>query len=233
MVVLPAETGFLEAVLLDNGYLTDLRTALAGAVAAKHLAPATVRVAGVVGTGVQARLQAECLRLVRPYERLLVWWRNPERVEAYRRDMETRLGVSVEAASSLEALVAESQCVVTTTASRAPLIDAAWLHPGLHITAMGSDLPGKQELAPEVLWRADRLVCDRHSQCLLLGELQHAPDLESQAVELGEITSGREPGRVEDSSITVCDLTGTGVQDTAIAHLAVERVHQAGAGTYF
>jgi len=234
MVLLSAGTGFCEAVFLDNGYLTDLRTGLAGAVAARHLAPERVDTVGVVGAGAQARYQIESLRLVRAFRRLLVAGRSPERVEAYAREMRERLGVEVEPAASLEALVRESQVVVTTTPSKAPLIDAAWLHPELHITAMGSDLPGKQELAPEVLVRADRVVCDRKSQCFGMGELQHARGHglgEAEVVELGEITSGHAPGRASEEAITVCDLTGLGVQDTAIALAAYERARQEGRGT--
>ena len=232
MVVLSAKTGFCEAVLLDNGYLTDVRTALAGAIAARHLAPATVQVAGVLGTGAQARWQMQSLQLVRPFERLLVWGRNGEKAAAYREDMEERLGVPVHVAKTAEEVVRESQCVVTTTPAQEPLIRAEWLHPGLHITAMGSDGPGKQELDPEVLRRADHLVCDRVSQCEVAGELQHlglGSQRDSDRVpitELGALTSGLEAGRTCDEEITVCDLTGTGVQDTAIAVFALRRAAQ-------
>ena len=153
---------------------------------------------------------------------------------------EERLGgfaeVDVVEAASLESLVRESQLIVTTTPSREPLVAAEWLHPGLHITAMGSDLAGKQELDPEVLKRAHRVVCDRRAQCLSMGELQHVAGAwgagdEAEVVELGDIASGRSPGRRSEDEITVCDLTGTGVQDTAIALLAYERAIEKGLGT--
>ena len=233
VVVLNARTGFCEAVMLDNAYLTDLRTGLAGAVAARYLAPETVHTVGVLGSGAQARYQVRALRLVRGFERVLVSSRDPGRTAAYAAEMSESLGLPVEAAAT-EALVRESDLVITTTPARAPLIDAAWLHPGLHITAMGSDLPGKQELDPEVLRRADRVVCDRREQCLTMGELQHAAALlegENAPVELGELTSGRARGRRSENEITVCDLTGTGVQDTAISCLALTRARARGAGT--
>ena len=236
VVVLSAETGFCRAVLLDNAYLTDLRTGLAGAVAAKHLAPERVDTVGVVGTGAQACYQIRALRMVRDFARLLVFGRTPAAVARYREEIGEELdGVSVESKSDLAELVAESNVVVTTTPSREPLLEAQWLHPGLHITAMGSDIPGKQELEAEVLARADLLVCDRRSQCASMGELGHAIAAglveESDALELGEITSGARAGRRDDSQLTVCDLTGTGVQDTAIAALALRQAAAQGLGT--
>jgi ectoine utilization protein EutC len=221
MTLISAETGRVEAVLLDNGYLTDVRTALAGGIAADRLARADARIAGIVGTGLQARLQLEALRLVRPVEQVLVWGRDPAKAEALARGLEAELGLPV-AAVPLERVVREADVVVTTTAAREPLLMAEWLHPGLHITAMGSDAPGKQELDPEVLGRADRVVVDRRSQCERLGELRGAlaagtvsPDRPID--ELGEIVAGLKPGRRSAEEITVCDLTGTGAQDTAIA----------------
>jgi len=228
MVLLDAETGFPLALLLDNGYLTDVRTALAGAIAANNLARKEVRAAGVVGAGVQARMQIEALQLVRRFERVLVWGRNAAKVQAYAAEMSAKLGVDVQAAASVAEVVGESDLVVTTTPAREPLVLATHLHAGLHITAMGSDGPGKQELDPQVLARADLLVCDRRAQCAQLGELQHALgagelNAASPVTELGEITAGSKPGRTSNTQITVCDLTGVGVQDTAIATLAYDR----------
>jgi ornithine cyclodeaminase len=236
MVLLSAETGFCTSVLLDNGYLTDLRTGLAGAVAARHLAPQRISSVGVIGTGAQARFQIRSLKLVRDFERLRVYGRDAARREAYLDEMRGLSGVEVSAADTIEELVGESEVVVTTTPSREALIEASWLRSGTHVTAMGSDLAGKQELDPQVLARADLLVCDRRSQCAAMGELQHAVaaglmDEDTPAVELGEITSGRRDGRTHEDQITVCDLTGTGVQDTAIATLAYGRAVALGMGT--
>ena len=222
MVLFSARTGLVEAVLLDNGYLTDLRTAAAGAVAARHLAPGRCATVGVIGAGGQARLQIEALALVRAFERVLVWARDGGKAASYATEMGARLGVAVEAAATPEAVVRESAVVVTTTPSTVPLIEAAWLHPGLHITAMGSDAQHKNELAPGVLAGADRLVCDRRAQSIVLGEMHHAIDAgtiaaDAPVTELGEIAAGAKAGRADDGQITVCDLTGTGVQDTAIA----------------
>lgn len=235
MVLLSAESGFCQAVLLDNGYLTDLRTGMAGAVAANLLAPKTVHTVGILGTGMQARFQARCLALVRPFQRILVWGRGPEKVRQYAEDMQTELGLPVEAAD-IETLVRQSQVVITTTPSQKPLVEADWLHPGLFVCAVGADFPGKQELQPEVLLGADRVVCDRLSQCTHNGELQHlcvegALPPAFLVDELGELTTGVKPGRGKESEIIICDLTGTGVQDTAIANLAYQAALARGLGT--
>lgn len=233
MMLLSAETGRLEALHLDNGWLTDLRTAAAGAVAARHLARADARIAGVLGAGTQARFQIEALTLVRPIERVLVWARDVVEAEAYADEMADRLGLDVLPVASPERLVLEADVVVTATPARSPLVVADWLHPGLHLTAIGADAPDKNELHPAVLARADRLICDSRAQCARQGELHHAlaghPDLE--VTELGAITVGRQPGRQSADEITVADLTGTGVQDTAIALLAYRKACGAGLGT--
>jgi len=221
MVVFSSRTGFCEAVLLDKGYLTDLRTGLAGAVAAQWLAPKEPEIVGILGTGVQARYQLLCLTLVRKIRTVLAWGRSQEHLQRYVEEMGAEHGIRIEVAKSTEDLVRRSQLLVTVTASRSPLIRADWLHPGLHITAVGADFPGKGELEPTVLERADRLYCDRLEQCRRLGELQHwrgARPLE--AYELGAVVRGAAPGRQSEAEITLCDLTGVGVQDTAIANRA-------------
>ncbi len=224
MILFSARTGLVEAVFLDNGYLTDIRTAAAGAVAAWHLAPAVVETAGVIGTGVQARLQMQAAHLVRPFSRLLVNGRDPAKAEACAADLRATLGIEVEVCADSETLVRNSQLVVTTTPARAPLIMADWLHPGLHITAMGSDQSGKNEIDPKALAAADLYVCDRVSQCETSGELEAARAaglMLRTPPELGQIITGQVKGRLGPSAITICDLTGTGAQDTAIAtHVA-------------
>jgi len=234
MVVVSAETGFPEGVLLDNGYLTEVRTGLAGALAAKHLAPPEVDTAGVIGAGTQGRYQVRALRLVRSFRRVLVFDRSAATAEAYAREMQDELGVAVEPAGA-EAVVRESQVVVTCTPSREPIVRAAWLHAGMHITSMGADTAEKQELEAGVLRRADRLACDYKRQCFERGEFLHARregaiDDHAEVTELGDMASGRRPGRERPDEITVCALTGVGVQDAAIALLCFERALAAGAG---
>jgi ectoine utilization protein EutC len=235
MVVVSAETGLVRSILLDNGYLTDVRTGLAGAIAAKYLAKASIGTAGVIGSGAQARYQMRALKLVRDYRRLLVYGIVPEQVDRYVSEVSSALSVEVVKARSAEEVVRNSDVVVTATPSRTAYLRPEWLHPGLHITAMGADGEEKQELFPEVLARADRLACDRKSQCLRLGELHHGIEAkliaeDTPLTELGEIIAGRKPGRESDQQITVCDLTGVGVQDTAIALLAYRKAVERGLG---
>jgi ectoine utilization protein EutC len=237
MILLSAETGFPQALLADNGYLTDLRTGLAGAVVAEHLAPTTVHTAGVIGSGAQARYQIRGLRLVRDFERLMVYGLFEAEVARYADEMEGELGVDVVVAATPESLVRESEFVVTTTPSREPYLEARWLQPGVHVTCMGADMEDKQELYEGCFARADLVVCDRLAQCAVIGELHHAlaaaTIAEQDVVELGLLTGGRHPGRTADDQITICDLTGVGVQDTAIAHLAYARAAERDLGTIY
>ncbi|MES1943753.1 ectoine utilization protein EutC [Salinisphaera sp. PC39] len=236
MAVLDAGTGRVEAVLLDNGYLTTVRTALAGALAARHLAPERVATVGVLGAGGQARWQLRALRLVRDFRRVFVYGRDPERAKACAREMAGELDRDVTAAESAEAAVRGADVVVTTTPATAPLVRAEWLGPGQHITAMGSDAGHKNELDPAALAAADVLVCDAVAQCRERGELRHAlaggtlPDTDNVR-ELGAIVAGAVPGRENQDQLTVADLTGVGVQDTAIARLALDRAEARGLGT--
>ncbi|WP_338450662.1 cyclodeaminase [Niallia oryzisoli] len=222
MMLISTKTGEPKAFLLDNGYLTEIRTAAAGAIAAKYLAKEDVTTVGVIGTGAQARYQMRALKLVRDYKEIRVYGRSEPNVRKFKEEMEAALNITVIPASSPEQVVKGSEIVVTTTPAKSPMIKSEWLHPGLHITAMGSDAEDKQELEGNVIANSDRYVCDSKAQCIRLGELHHVVregkmNKEDNVTELGEIIAGKSPGRINDHEVTVCDLTGTGVQDTAIA----------------
>lgn len=237
MLVLSAKTGITEAVLLDNGYLTAVRTAAAGAVAAHWLARPDARHVAVIGAGEQARLQLQALALVRDIETVTVWARRQEAADALASEIARTLGMHCELAPDVHRAVARADIAITTTPSCEPLIDAADLHPGLHITAMGSDAEHKNEIAPAAL-AAARYVCDRLSQTRVIGELHHAIDAglcarDAVFPELGQVIAGLVPERRSPNDVTICDLTGTGAQDTAIAVLALERARAAGAGMTF
>jgi ornithine cyclodeaminase len=229
VIVFDATTGVPAAVLFDNGYLTDLRTAAAGAVAARHLARAEPGVVAVIGTGTQARLQIRMLAEVRTFELLRVWGRRRGAAEAVIRDLGGVLppGVGASVADTPEAAVTGAEVVYTVTASRTPLVRAEWLGPGSLIVAVGSDGADKQELDVGVLAAADRIVADSLAQCRRIGEIHHALDAgmigESQVTELGRVTGGLAPGRASPDERIVCDLTGVGVQDVAAAALVLER----------
>jgi ornithine cyclodeaminase len=233
MMLFSAETGLLQAMLLDNGYLTAVRTAAAGAVAAKYMAPENVETVGVLGTGEQARLQVEAALLVRSFSRVLIWGRDMAKAEECATQLKD-LGIDASAESSAEAVVRESQLVITATAARKPIVKRDWLHPGLHITAMGSDFSGKQELEPEALAAADLYVTDRLAQCATLGELRGAREvglMTEDPPELGDIVKRAHSGGRSPTDITIADLTGTGAQDTTVATLALDVARAAGLGS--
>lgn len=234
MVVLDSETGIPQSALFDNGYLTDLRTGLAGAVAAKHLAREGEVVMGIIGAGVQALLQFKALNLVRRVSRGVIWARRPEAARRFAAEVSATTGVEFAVAESVADVLAGADIVATTTPATSPLVDASMLHPGLHITAVGSDAESKQELDADVVAAADVFACDSISQSEWLGELRAALDAgfeKDGAVELGRVIDGSSPGRSSEEEVTVCDLTGTGAQDTAIASLAVQRCAELGLGT--
>ena len=213
VLVFDARTGAPVALLLDGGLLTDMRTGAAGGVAARWLAPQRVDVVAVLGTGIQARRQVEGLRCVRPeLGEIRVWGRDMDRAMRAAHD----IGAMV--ADSVQEAVTDAHIVIAATASREPLVDAAWIAPGTHITAVGSDGVGKQELDPALLRRADVVAVDSLEQCSRLGELQYALDRADRAVELGRICAGETPGRTDQDQLTICDLTGVGVQDVAAAN---------------
>jgi len=237
MMAFDATTGFPAALLLDNGYLTDLRTGAAGGVAANHLANPVLDKVTVIGSGTQARYQLRALAVVRELGgRVAVWSRDREHADAYAREMVAELDVNVTVAADIEAALRNTDLAITATPSREPLIEARWLPRGVHINAVGSDTPHKQELDVGVLARADIIIADRLSQCLRLGEIHHAVEAgvisaDDVAGELGDLIIGRSPGRTAESQITVCDLTGVGVQDAAIASLALDKAKAMGLGS--
>jgi ornithine cyclodeaminase len=156
MMVFSTRTGQLQALLLDNGYLTDLRTAAAGAVAARALARVDATSACILGAGLQARMQLRALALVRPLTRAVVWARDAAKARAMAEEMSAQLGFPVTATTDPQAAVSGADIIVTTTPATAPVLQADWLRPGQHITAMGSDQHGKNEIDPAVFTRGNR-----------------------------------------------------------------------------
>jgi ornithine cyclodeaminase len=228
ILVFSQQTGQIKLILLDECWLTDMRTAAAGAVAAKHLAPRQVRTIGIVGTGVQARMQLELLSEVVDCKRCLVWGRDQEKVlrmiaELQARESIQAWGLEIKAAADLDELVSRSNLIVTTTSAREPLVRADQVMKGTHVTAMGSDDHGKQELEAELLGRADLVVADSVSQCVDHGECFHAVGAglvdEAAILEMGNIIRNPAIGRSNDDQITIADLTGVAIQDIQIAKM--------------
>ena len=219
MLLFSQQTGEMVCTLLDEGHLTDIRTAVAGAIAAKYLAPNQVSAIGIVGTGIQARLQALYLKPITDCRRIIVWGRSDKKLAAFHQDM-VQQGFEVTTTKNIKDVTDKANLIVSTTPSTTAILKAQDIKPGTHITAVGSDTEHKQELESQILTNADLVVADSISQCQSRGEIFQA--LKSghidanKAVELGQIIADG-VGRISEQQITVADLTGVAVQDIKIA----------------
>ena len=225
MILLDSETGVIKSVLLDKGYLTDVRTAIAGAIASKYLSNPESSTVAIIGTGIQARMQLEALTLVRDIKNVNVWSRDIKKTHAYIEDVSKNINLNFTAFDNTNEVVNNADILITTTPSKKPLVDFSSLPKGIHITAMGSDAEEKNELEPDIIKNCDVYVPDSQAQTSILGELNHAIKnnlIKSDMIfnDLGKIIINPELGRKNNNDITVADLTGTGVQDTAIARYA-------------
>ena len=219
MLLFDQKTGQPKAILLDNAILTDIRTAVAGQICAQQFSN-DIECIGVLGTGLQARLQVEYLTHVTDCRNLIVWGRDLEKMKEYQKDMEAK-GFEVSLADSVQELSKSSNLIITPTASSEPMLFPDDVQPGTHITAMGSDTLLKRELGPGLLKASSLVIADSITQCQERGEISHAikeGDIsKDNIVELGEILSGAQAGRKSRKDITVADLTGVAVQDIQIA----------------
>jgi alanine dehydrogenase len=224
MLLIDPEDGGALAVISANT-LTRLRTAAAGAIAARHLARTGSRTVTILGTGEQAHAQLEALRLVRPIRKVFVWGRSRAAMDRYVSQWQEQ-GVTVVAASDLPQSVAQADIIITTTPATSPLVMSAWVRPGTHVSAVGSDGAGKKEIDPELV-RRSKFVADKASQSLTIGELQGvSPRQDGRDLiyaELGEICAGLKPGREDESEITVFDSSGVSFQDLIVANYLVNR----------
>ncbi|MNM48904.1 ornithine cyclodeaminase [compost metagenome] len=224
MLVLCAFTGQPLALLQDEGWLTGMRTALAGRIAARLLAPAQVNAIGILGTGTQARMQLEQLAAVTDCRQVIAWGRHDSGLAAYSA-FARGLGYEVRTTRDAAEVAGAANLIVCTTPSRQPLLHSEWVQPGTHITAVGADAPGKQELDPALVARADRIIVDSLAQCRQYGEVAHALNGgqidANQLIELGTLLAGRAQGREHDGQITLADLTGVAVQDAQISNCAL------------
>jgi ornithine cyclodeaminase len=220
IALISVATGETVMYFDDGGYLTDLRTAAVSAMVARELGR-TDRALGILGTGVQARLQAQLHAEVLPLEQVHVWGRSSERAVACADDIARLLpAVRVVVARGPEEVAANATLIATTTASRAPVLRARDVRPGSHVSAVGADSPGKQELDPELLRRASLLLVDSRAQCERLGELQHAHAERDRAVEIGAFCAA--PIDYDRAGITVADFTGLGAEDLFIAEACAD-----------
>ncbi|MBN3785790.1 ornithine cyclodeaminase family protein [Burkholderia sp. Ac-20353] len=222
VMIFSAKTGEPVGLLQDGGWLTSVRTAIAGQLAARVLAPRNVRGIGIIGTGDQARFQLEYLKPVTTCREVHAWGPDAEQGERFVADMSAQ-GFNVRFHDTPEPVARNANLIVTATPSREALLKSEWISAGTHITAVGADGPGKQELDAEIVARAGVIVVDSIEQCSKYGEISHAlsdgqitPDV---LRELGDVLG--QGGRARDDSdeiqITVADLTGVAVQDAQIA----------------
>jgi ornithine cyclodeaminase len=220
MLVFSQKTGVLNTILLDEGFLTNVRTAVAGEIVAKYMAPEKVTAIGVYGTGIMARMQVQILKSVTDCKRIVVWGRSEESLEAYSRDMEAD-GYDVNTTLDSADVTDASNLILMTTPSTTPLIKADQIKSGTHITAIGSDTSLKQELDAKILGAADIVIVDSLIQCQERGEIYQAlstGDLEMDKVlELGSAIKSGNRIRTSEEQVTVADLTGVAVQDVKIA----------------
>ena len=227
MMVFSQKTGHISSVLLEEGELTNHRTAAAGAVAAKCLAPKNVSMIGIVGTGVQSRLQALYLQKITDCRNLVVWGRNKDKVELAAADMQ-KMGYEANVVENLNDLCKVSQIIVTTTPATSPLLKREMITPGTHITAMGSDTSDKCELSPEILDLADIVAADSIEQAIQRGEISQALKAgkcnKDKLVELGSIIIDPSKGRTNDQQITIADLSGVAIQDIMIAKAVTDKL---------
>jgi ornithine cyclodeaminase len=227
MMVFSQKTGHISSVLLEEGELTNHRTAAAGAVAAKCLAPKNVNMIGIVGTGVQSRLQALYLQKMTDCRNLVIWGRNKDKAELAAVDMQ-KMGYEANVIENLNDLCKVSQIIVTTTPATSPLLKREMITPGTHITAMGSDTSDKCELSPDILDLADIVAADSIEQAIQRGEISQALKAgkcnKDKLVELGSIIIDPSKGRTNDQQITIADLSGVAIQDIMIAKAVTDKL---------
>lgn len=234
LAMFDSATGHTVAILNDEHYLSDIRTAAAGALAARVLALESVRVAGILGTGVQAYWQAQALFSVRKYQRLLIWGRDHEKTVVLKQQLAPRLpSVEIVLNENIRDVVEAAEVLVTVTAAREPIVEGEWLHPGQHITAVGADEKTKCELDARCLKRANRLIVDSRDSAKDHGEVhrwlkQGALRIEDIHGELGEVLAGTVPGRRSSEEITIAKFVGIGVQDLAAAEVSIDKLKLAG-----
>lgn len=225
MLLFDKQTGKLLCVLLDEGYLTDLRTGVAGCIAAKYMAPKHLSCIGIVGTGAQAYYQLKLLSSATDCRRALIWGRNENKAKTLKERFDSREW-KIKVAKNVDRIAQECNLIVTTTSSTEPLLFSGQIRPGTHITAVGADDEGKQELDPNIFAIADKVFVDSRSQCLTFGDASYAIKkgiLNKQSlIELGEVIINKTLGRTSETQITVTDLTGIAIQDLQIAKAVFE-----------
>jgi ornithine cyclodeaminase/alanine dehydrogenase len=229
-----ASTG-TPLAFMEGTYVTAMRTGAAGGVAAKHLARKDAKVAGIFGTGVQARTQLLALNEVRDIEKVYAFDILADQVARFSKDMSKSLGKEVVIAPSAEDVVKKSDVIVTATTSRTPVFNGKALRNGTHINAIGSFRPDWRELDDETILRSKVVVDSKEAALTEAGDL--IIPIKAQRIneghiyaEIGEIVAGNKQGRTGDVEVTLFKSLGLGVQDAAAAFLAYKKAKEAGVG---
>lgn len=228
IALLDLETGALLAVM-DSIKITEVRTALVGALAAQSLARERVSTVAVVGAGVQGRAQLRALRLVRTFDRVRVFDTERARAEALIAEVRHELPAEFTVAATVADAVAHADVVITATWATSPIITREMIAPGTHVTAIGADEPGKAEVDAGLLRHA-RFVCDDRDLAVEMGALAGV-GLDDRAIDatLGEVLSGARAGRTDDSEITVFGSVGLPCQDLPAAWMVYQEARRVGA----
>jgi len=213
ILLLDPRTGRV-ATYIEASTANCYRTAAADALAVRELARPDARKLAIFGAGRQARFECQAIRRVRSIEEVLIVNRDAAKAATFAAELR-EAGLRAEVTSAGEACE-RAEIIVTVTGARAPLFEGSWVRPGCHVSAMGSDAPGKQELAPSLLERG-RVFCDYAPQSLQFGELQHAADRVAsgrlRTTNIGDVLAGRSPGRTSEDEITIFDSSGLALQD--------------------
>ncbi len=226
MLLFNQQTGKPVAVLLDEGFLTDIRTAAAGALVAKYFAPKKLKAIGIIGTGIQARLQLQYLQEHTPCKTVWVWGRSPENILRFKDELKNDF--TIHSADTPAEVALNCNLIVTTTPSEAPLLFAKDIQVGTHITAVGSDTSDKQELEAALLGKADLVIADSIPQSGSRGEVFQAVKAGAiqtgNVIELGTALQDKALQRSNDQQITIADLTGVAVQDIMITKAVYDQL---------
>ena len=225
IVLIASETGLPEAILHDECWLTNVRTAAAGALAAGLKPVSKDATLGVIGTGTQAEMQAEMICAHLGLSSVAVWGRSTAKAAALCEKLAAG-GLVATPMDTVREVCHSSAILVTTTPATSPVVHLEDVPETLHIVAVGADTPGKTELDPRILGRAHTIVTDAHAECLSnsdFGAAVRAGEIaEDCDASFGEMLALAEPDpRMARDGISVVDLTGMGVQDLAIAEMTL------------
>jgi ornithine cyclodeaminase len=227
-ILFSQKTGEILCILLDEGHLTNIRTAVAGTIAAKYMAPKQVDMIGIYGTGIQAKLQLKYLESVLDCRKALIWGRSEVNLRKYQNDM-LDSGFDLQLTLDPRDIPQKCNLIVTCTPSKTPLVFTDLVQKGTHITAVGSDTAEKQELEAKILQLADKVIVDSISQANSRGEcyraIQEKMITKTELIELGDMILNKSNQRSSEDEITVVDLTGVAVQDLQISKAVYEALN--------